>query len=375
MSNTIDPENGTPHVVVCGCGFAGLAAARTLAAHRDGNFRMSVLNDKPYLYDYPALPRALCAGYGLGRVTHDLRPLLEPLGISLVTSRIGRIDTVSRQIEGDNLTLTYDYLVLATGNRAEPLDQHPGFQVFYPKSFRHLRELRQRLQAHAHAGGEIHRLVIVGGGLTGCEFAAAIASLVRRLDRCSPIRITLLERAPEIAGEASPRFRRALADELKRRGVILRCGEAAERALPEGVQLADGSLEPADTVVCAIGGRPNITFECAGLARSPEGIVVDATLAADPAASVFIAGDLAATGDHLVIPKRAASAVWTGRHCAQNIIAAVNGRPRTAFRPRHLGTALQLDQRAALLEKGPLLWSGLAGLVAKRLLERWYRQN
>ena len=93
-------------------------------------------------------------------------------------------------------------VVIATGTRAVVLDSLAGVNPWTS---------REATSAHAVPG----RLVIVGGGVVGCEMAAAWSALCSEVTLIS--RGPLLERLPEFAGEF-------VAAGLREAGVDVRIG-------------------------------------------------------------------------------------------------------------------------------------------------------
>ena len=113
------------------------------------------------------------------------------------------------------------------------------------------------------------RLVILGGGLVGCELAIFMAGLGRT--------VTLLEMAPALNFGGNRLHGMAIGQELQRLGVDVRLNTRVTAVTPEGVtgQGPDGeTFFPADTVACALGMKPK-RDEAAALALcAPEYYVV-----------------------------------------------------------------------------------------------------
>ena len=118
------------------------------------------------------------------------------------------------------------------------------------------------------------RLVVLGGGLVGCELAIFMAELGRN--------VTLLEMAPALNFGENLLHGKAIGLELKRLNVDVRLNTRVTSISPEGVtaQGADGELFfPADTVACALGLKP-LRAEAAALALcAPEFHVIGDCLA------------------------------------------------------------------------------------------------
>ena len=105
------------------------------------------------------------------------------------------------------------------------------------------------------------KLVILGGGLVGCELAVFMAGLGRK--------VTLLEMAPALNFGENILHGKAVGLELQRLGVDVRLNTAAEEITPEGVR-AGGTFFPADTVAAALGRAPNRDEAAALALLAPE---------------------------------------------------------------------------------------------------------
>ena len=222
-------------------------------------------------------PQSLGARFGL-----DVRVRTEVLSV----------DRGSRTVRGRDLTTgvdyeeSYDHLVLSTG--AWPVvPPVPGVhRALTLRTVEDVDAIVDRLDAGARTA------VVVGGGFVGLETAE---NLQHR-----GLRVTLVERAPQVLTPLDPEMAAPVHDELRRHGVALELGAELAEVGEGSVRLADGRSVPADLVVLAIGVRPD-----SGLARAAGlevdergGIVVDEhQRTSDP--SVFAVGDAAQKRDAL----------------------------------------------------------------------------
>ncbi len=132
-----------------------------------------------------------------------------------------------------------DVIVAALGSRPKPLDL-PGGERLIPAL--------EALQRPEQVGQGV---VIVGGGLVGCELALQLSWLGRQ--------VTVVDRKPEVCRDASFLYREGLLMELEKAGVTVRSGTACSSVEKDGVciQLPEGGTEllPADTAVAATGAE------------------------------------------------------------------------------------------------------------------------
>lgn len=109
------------------------------------------------------------------------------------------------------------------------------------------------LDSYAEAESLGKQIVMIGGGLIGCETGYFYA--------CSGHQVHILEQRPEVAQEANDSHRRALLPRMKQR-LTWDCGVVVEEITGAGVRYRDARGEerfvPADTVIYACGNRSNL---------------------------------------------------------------------------------------------------------------------
>lgn len=275
-------------VVVVGTGQAAFQLAASL---RDEGFAapITLVGDEPGLpYNRPPLSKAYLKGER-GSVDLALRPEAF-FAARQVTLRPGvrvlSIDRAARRVAlSDATSLGYAHLVLATGTRNRRLGV-PGATLPGVVSLRTQAEA-SALWDHVRAA---RRVVVVGAGFIGLEFAAAAAAM-----GCA---VHVIEAGPRAMGRAVTAGTAATFTRWHESqgtgfsfatGVAAILGEGAVRA----VRTTDGTEHPAELVLVGIGVEANDGLAAeAGLAVA-NGILVDEQLAtADPAISAI--GDCAA---------------------------------------------------------------------------------
>ncbi len=161
-------------------------------------------------------------------------------------------------------------------------------------------------------------LVVLGGGVIGCEFACLAAQL--------GVKVTIVELLPEILAPLDPDVRavvrRRMEDEL---GIALLTGKPAEAvaAGAAGVKLlvAGRSVE-AELLLVAVGRRPlsaGLALDQAGIKPTPRGHIPVDPAGQTRAATVYAAGDI--TGG----PQLAHAATAQGIAAAEHALG--HGRP------------------------------------------------
>ena len=133
-------------------------------------------------------------------------------------------------------------------------------------------------------------LVIVGGGVIGCEFACVYASV--------GVPVTVLEAMPEICPNLDPEIAAILRKELENKGVTFLLGAKVEKFEGKSVSynLEGESKEiESDLVLVATGRKPNVSglgLEDVGLDFDPRGGVKVDPRGATNLPGVWAAGDV-----------------------------------------------------------------------------------
>ncbi|MBN1945156.1 MAG: FAD-dependent oxidoreductase [Bradymonadales bacterium] len=274
-------------IVVIGGSAAGLTAAIT--AHRQYPDRSILLVRKE---EQVVIPCGIPYIYGtVGSPKKNLIPdaPLEANGIALTVGEVVGIDTAGSKLELDNGDeIGYERLIVATGS-LPAMPPIPGFDKgdiwgIY-KEVPLLTELQTRLQS-------VNKLVIVGGGFIGIEFAdeckkAGIeeVTVVEFLPHC-----LMLAFDEEFAVEAEKR--------LQDRGIRLKTGVKVARfegeTHVERVVLETGETIEADLVIMGIGAVANVKVaKESGLKLGATGaIAVDRTMKTS-VPNIFACGDCA----------------------------------------------------------------------------------
>ena len=313
--------------MIVGASTAGLTAAETL--RRLGfTGAISLIGDEVlHPYDRTPLSKQFLAGqWALGRLYLRDAEAIERLGIDLhLGSRAVGVRRDDREVLlQDGRSFAYDVLVIATGvrpRRLASLPEHAGVHVM-----RTVEDAR-RLQARLASG---RRLVIIGAGFLGGE----VAGIARVLGA----RVTIVEAGPvPLADAVGHRIGAMVASLHEERGVRLRTGVGAVGVATSegeitGVILTDGSVEPAQDVLVAIGAEPNTEWLSGSGLAVENGVVADQYLRAAP--DVYAVGDVVrwhnpVFGTAMRIEHRT-NAAEQGMAAARNILSPREPRPFAA---------------------------------------------
>src|SRR5262245_22342906 len=208
--------------VLLGAGHAHLFTLKRTAAFVRRGFELVLV--APEVFWYSGLATGVLAGiYPPALDQIDVGALVVKGGGRFLRVRATAIDVAARTVSLDTRpSLSYDVLSCNLGSEV-PLDAIPGAadHGYAVKPVRNLWELRQALEARTgpSAPRQAVRVVIVGGGATGCEVAANVQHLVAA--RGGQADVTVLARGDRLLGQTSRGAAKKMASILERRGVRL----------------------------------------------------------------------------------------------------------------------------------------------------------
>lgn len=111
-----------PRIVVIGGGWAGLAAARSLAAAAE----VTLVERRARFTALPLSNRWLAGRSGRRRLHYDRAPAATALGYRLLVADVLAIDRGRRRVDTSNGPLAYDWLVLAAGISEDTASLYEG---------------------------------------------------------------------------------------------------------------------------------------------------------------------------------------------------------------------------------------------------------
>ncbi|NBM14226.1 NAD(P)/FAD-dependent oxidoreductase [Streptomyces sp. GC420] len=324
----------TNAIAVVGNGVAGVAAVQTLRAEGyDGRLFLIGDEEQPP-YDRTALSKAVLAGELSEPPVLLPADRFELLDVESVAGRaVTRVDTPARLLHfADGGTLAADRVLLATGARAR-VPQIPGFALPGVGTLRKaddVQALREGWQPGAH-------VVVVGGGLIGCE----VATTARKLG----LEVTILEAADELLIRVlGRRIGSWCREQLEQLGVDVRLNTAVAefvgRERLAAVVSNDGTRLEAESALVCVGAEPETTLAESMGVSCDRGIVVDES-GRTSSPGVFAAGDAASW------PLRAG-----GRRSLETYL---NSQKQAAA-----AAAAMLD-RSVPAPQVPLSWTEIAG--------------
>lgn len=386
MSDATAPAAAPKRVVIVGAGFGGLQAARTLKGQ---GLDVLLVDRHNYHLFQPLLYQVAISALEPNAIAYPIRRTLRHWrGVRFRMAQVRGVDLGQRRLQTNEGAIDYDYLILAAGSATNffgnaSVEQHAhelkNLDGAVALRNQILRAFEQAAQQSDPAARQAWlTFVVVGGGPTGVEFAGALAELVKRTLardydelKTDQVRVILCQAGSALLPPFPARLRRYALKRLRRLGVDVRLNTPVASADAEQVQLKDGTVIPARTLLWAAGvAAAPLAAAVAGPKARGGRIPVQPDLSLPGHPEVFVIGDMAyreRRGQPL--PQLSQPAIQGGRYAARAIAHRERGeRPPRPFRYFDKGTMAVIGRGSAVADvlKVPfhgvfawLLWLGV----------------
>jgi len=371
-----------PHVLIVGCGFGGLEAARALRA---AAVDITVVDKTNHHLFQPLLYQVATAGLSAPSIAAPIRHLFRAQrNVTTLMGEVVAIDAAARTVSlKDGAVLHWDHLIVAAGATHSYFGRD-DWAPFAPglKTLDDAFEIRRRvLLAFEQAEREddparraaLMQFVVVGGGPTGVELAGTFAEIARHtlpgeFRRIDPrqARVLLVEGNARVLQAMPERLSERAREQLAALGVTVRLGARVTGIDAEGLDITTAA------------GPERLASRCivwaAGVAASPLGraladttgctldragrVVVGPDLSLTGFPAIQVIGDLAAAQSHAPgkaptpVPGVSPGAKQMGRSAAANILRRLRGEATVPFRYADYGNLATIGRNSAVVDLG-----------------------
>lgn len=386
-----NPSKARPKLIIIGCGFGGLAAARELAG---AELDISLIDRSNHHLFQPLLYQVATAGLSAPSIAAPIRHMLRrQRNLTVLMAEVVGIDKQARRVAlADGQSLAYDYLIVAGGathsyfGRDDWAEHAPGLKTLADAFKLRAKVLTAFERAEVLAAGSqpeveaerqaLLNFVVIGAGPTGVEMAGTLAEIARhtlkhefrRID-LARTQVMLLEGGERVLGAFKPALSARAEQQLQGLGVQVRTGCRVVGIDADGVEVEQAgqrSRIPARTVVWAAGVAASPLGACLQVPLDRAGrVIVTASLNIAGHAEVFVIGDMAAAqslepdGTTRPVPGVSPAAKQMGAFAARQILAQLQQRSaEPAFRYQDYGNLATIGRKAAVAEVGRWQFSG-----------------
>jgi len=379
-----------PHVVILGAGFGGLNAAMSL---RRAPVDITVVDRRNYHLFQPLLYQVATAGLSPAQIAMPIRRILSrQSNATVLMDKVEGVDKRARCVVTASRSITYDYLIIATGARHtyfgndDWAEHAPGLKTIPDATAIRARILSAFERAEVTDDPVVRKrlltFVVIGGGPTGVELAGAIAELARktvvrdfRYIDSSTARVLLVEAGSRILPAMPPCLSKKAQRQLESLGVEVALGNAVAGCDVGGVRLADGTEISSSCILWAAGVMASRAAKWIDAPADRAGrVVVDERLNPPGHGEIFVIGDTASVSDGAgqPVPGVAPAAKQMGRYAASAIIDDLSGRQTVPFRYRDYGNLATIGRKAAVADFGKARLSGYPAWLVWNFAHLWF---
>src|SRR3989344_6572790 len=325
-------------IVIIGGGFGGVGVAKSLAKWvRD--IHVTLIDKNKYHVFYPSLYEVATAhvpesASGHKKVNfHELfssascsfdEIFLNDLNVSFLQGEVLRMDFKEQKVNlksGDEIK--YDFLVIGAGSESNYFNILGLYENSIPlKNLNDALLVRNALDElfATSPKNKVFKIIIGGGGFTGCEFAGELVGFLEKLSRIHGrpkfyFECSIIDGAPNVlSGGANALTQKKVQERLSNMGVKLVFGKKIKEVKKKKIILENDSVVDFDLLVWTGGVKKNT------LSRNQ--LFVDSYFRVSPYENVFGVGDSIyfvneKTGAPL--PMTASLAIREAKYVAENI--------------------------------------------------------
>ncbi len=372
-------------IVILGGGFGGLYTALHLekALARDSSLEVTLVNRENFFLFTPMLHEVATSDLEMTHIVNPIRKVLRR--VQFVQAQVESIDLQARRVvvshggEHHHHEFEYDHLVMGLGSVTNFYDL-PGVEerAVTMKSLGDAIALRNHLiECLEEADPECCRLkqpvltfVVAGGGFAGVETVASVNDFVREALVFYPnlmetdLRVVLVHDGPVILPELGEQLGIYAQRKLTERKVEIRLKTRISAMSEKGVELSDGTVVPAKTLVWTAGTAPNPILATLPCQKERGRVIANGYMEVPEWPGVWALGDCALIPDPRTgkaYPPTAQHALRQGKILAGNILAAIRGGKKRLFVFTTIGLLASIGRRTGVAR---ILGINFSGFVA-----------
>ncbi len=366
-------------VVILGGGFGGVTAAK---AFKGTDFEVTLIDKTNHNLFLPVLYQVAAAAMSPGDIAIPIRHLLKKVkNCKVVLGEVTNIDVEKKQVQTDEYTFDYDYLIVSIGSRAsyfghdEWAEYAPGLKTLSDALIIREKMLNSFEKAEMtddpKEQAKLLTFVVVGGGPAGVETAGALAEISKRMlkDDFRNIdpkvaRVILVEALDKILPAFSPDMSKRAIRDLEKIGVEVRLNTMVTSIDEKGVHTKDEVIETRN-IVWGAGVQGHEVIKTMNTETDRGGRVLvenDWSIKGHP--EVFVIGDAAAfMRDGKPLPAVAPAATQPARYTANIIKKNIAKGDREPFSYFDKGNLATIARCKAVLEVHGIKASGFIAWV------------
>ena len=381
----------TNKIIVIGAGYAGLRAIENLSKNKNNEI---ILFDKsPYHYMQTEVYDFIANENDFSNITVDLFTFCAGFNnnVTFYKQEITNVDFNNKKVITNIQRYSYDYLIIAVGARTRFFDNIIGLKE-YAHGIKALhRALYFKQKFEKSLLGKIEdegsyckpiNIVITGGGLSGVEIAAQMASFSKEFYKrnhflCRKLNIMIIEAFSQILNGIDNTLVEQSVQRLQELDVEIRYDSKVIEVKKESVHLSNGEILPMDFMINTAGIEPNALVATLKLEKNERGYIkINDYLQSPISPSVFAIGDCTNISyKDSPVPQTADVAEQMAEHCAKNISNLIKNKPLVKHTIKSRGVLIALGRKYAVAKVFGFNITGYPAYIMKKIIEKMYAKS
>lgn len=356
-------------IVIVGAGFGGIEFVKAL---HNKPVEVLLIDRNNYHNFQPLMYQVATGGLEPSSIAYPVRRIfINFKNFSFRMAEVLQVDIAKKQLLTSIGTLTFDFLVIASGSENNFFNFDPVKEELLPlksvpdslKLRNHIFQNFERAMAcdEKESVERFMNIAVVGGGPAGLELAGALAEMKRYiipkefpgLD-LSKMSIHIYESGAELLGNMSAEASAKSLEYLKALGVNVFLKTRVKNYDGSTIELDDGSYFTTDSVIWSAGvkGSPIKGFPETTIVNGNRIAVNEFNQVIDTE-NIFAIGDVAAylTADSPKgLPMLAPVAQQQGAFLAENILRKIKNEPMHPFQYRNKGVMATIGRNKAVVD-------------------------
>ena len=319
------------NVVLVGGGHAHALVLRKWAMKPVAGAQLTIINPSATAPYTGMLPGFIAGHYRRDELDIDLVKLARFAGARLVFGSATAIDRTSKTVTVPGRpAIPFDVCSIDIGI-SSAMPSLPGFAE-HAIAAKPLGTLAARWSAFVDETSCRHHppLVVIGGGVGGCELAMAMQFRLRRAG--ADAAVTVID-SGRVLSDVGERARNEIMAAMTDTGITIVEGQQVQAVTAEGVQYGGDQFLPSVFTVGAAGARPYDWLREIGIATDAGFITVDNTLRSVDDPHIFAVGDCADMA-YSPRPKAGVFAVRQAPVLYKNLRATLSGGKLATYAPQ-----------------------------------------
>lgn len=378
-------------IIVVGGGYAGLRTVERLA--KDENHEILLLDKNPFHFMQTDVYDLIANEEDFAQVSVDLFTFCMGFdgNVTFLKQEVTNIDFKNKKVITSVNRYSYDYLVIAVGARTKFMSDVAGLRDYAHgiKALHRAMYFKQKFEMSLFKRVEDSgtsctpmNIIIAGGGLSGVEIAAQMASFSKSFyDKnnfiCRKLNIVLINSSNHILRGLDEELVNKSEKRLFDLGVVIKNNSKVSEVKTKSVELNNGELLQMDFIIFAGGIEANGLVYNLNIAKNEMGYIVsNRYLQIKDYEDVFAIGDCTTIYNNLhVVPPTADIAEQMAEICAKNIINLSKNTPLIEHKIKSRGILIALGRGYAVAKFGKIYLSGYFAYIMKKIVEKVYAKR